>query len=145
MQLRECTFINEGEQLVQPAQCHLHLLGCDEAIPERIRQLVQIHDPHEAVRVDDDICEQIGKDIGLCLRIVGVADDVTVPADQIPVMVIKLADLEAAVYKIAGVAVMQRLLRVNRVPLCNNHFRIPVKYHVLIKKQTFFWYHSFSV
>ena len=73
------------------------------------------------------------------------ADDVTVPADQIPVVVIKLADLEAAVYKIAGVAVVQRLLRVNRVPLCNNHFRIPVKYHVLIKKQTFFWYHSFSV
>jgi hypothetical protein len=60
-------------------------------------------------------------------------------------MVIKLADFEAALQKVAGVAVVQRLFGVERVPLCNDHFRIMIKNLVILKKDAFSRNNSFPV
>ena len=51
-------------------------------------------------------------------------------------MVVELADLESPVREIAGVAVGERLLRVQGIPLRDDHVAVPVQEDIILQKDT---------
>jgi hypothetical protein len=88
------------------AQGTLQFVRLNQVISLGVCEFIEVNNTHAAVRVDDDICEQIGKDIDVCSVFDGVIclDNITVPADQPVLVVIELAYFEAALREIAGIA-----------------------------------------
>ena len=123
----------------------LKLLVCDQLIPFGVRQLIQINDTDKSVRVDDHVCQKISKNIGICGGIIGVGDNIAVPADQLIVMVVKLADLEPSLQEVAGVSMVQGFLGTDRVPASDDHLAVLMENNIVFQIDTFLGDNSLAI
>ena len=71
--------------------------------------------------------------------------NITVPADQPVLVVIELADLEAPLREITGVAVGKRLLGAQSAPPGDDYIAVSVKKEVVFQEDTFRRNDAFSV
>ena len=117
-------------------QGKLHLLPGDEAVALGVGKLIEVDDAHGTVRIDDHVGEKIRNDVGVRFRVPGVGNDVAVPADQAAFMVVEFAHLEAALEKVAGEAVMERLLGAQRLPPRDDDFPVAVQDDIALQKDT---------
>ena len=75
---------------------------------------------HSAIRIKDNISQQISNNQGIVLRTAGVFYNIAVPVQQRPVMTVELADLEPFPQIIAGTAMGKSRLGIQCFPFCQN-------------------------
>ena len=91
----EFVTVDDREQIVELMKRVHGLLTGDGVKRQRIRDLVEVDDLDFSVRIDDDIRQKIGEDIGIVFFIICMGDDIAVPVKERIVRIVELADLEA--------------------------------------------------
>ena len=112
--------VDNGDQVVQLAQAGTHLSLGDQPLFQSLGQLVQIHDMHPSIGIEDNVSQQIRDDQGIIFRSGSIFHNIAVPVQQRTVMAVELADLEAFLEIIAGTAVGKRGLGIQGLPFGQN-------------------------
>ena len=94
--------------MVQLPQGGAKLGGGQQTGIEGLSQFIQIYHFDTAVRIDDNIGQQVRGGQSMGLFIVGILYYIAVPVQQRTVLAVKFADLEPFLKKIAGAAVAER-------------------------------------
>ena len=119
-------------------QSQLQFFFADQSIPLGIGQFIQIHHPYKTVGVDDNVSQKVCEDVDAGIRIIGMRDDIALPADQLTTVVVEFADFETSLQKITGVAMVQSFFGVECIPTGNNDFIIPMQDDVIFQIDAFF-------
>ena len=57
--------VDDLQETVEMAQGTLQFVRLNQVVPLGICQFIEIHDAHTSVRIDNDICEKIGENVGI--------------------------------------------------------------------------------
>lgn len=109
----------------------------NETAVKRLGEFIEIHHLEPAVRIEENIGQQIRHSQNRSVLSPAIIDNIAVPVEKLPTVIDEPADLDAALQIIAGIAARKIFFGMERLPPGHNDILVTAQNHIILQLNTF--------